>query len=195
MNETKSPGAICASWWHRNVGNDDGAARMTRARLHRCSTPAEALCIEAVHRLNAQLRAAGYHPGADRLALVAIVLALWRKVEAVNSPKHSARADRRMAPVHSVHYVSRPSFEQPAMRTLSLLCAGRWPSCGRRPLISSHWPPTSIAGMRTLGQRGVSSILARLPAPRTDFRGRPKHDPFHPVAFSDSLSSLQPQPR
>ena len=75
MNETKSPGAICASWWHRNVGNDDGAARMTRARLHRCSTPAEALCIEAVHRLNAQLRAAGYHPGADRLALVAIVLA------------------------------------------------------------------------------------------------------------------------
>ena len=57
MNETKSPGAICASWWHRSVGNDDGAARMTRARLH------------------AQLRAAGYHPGADRLALVAIVLA------------------------------------------------------------------------------------------------------------------------
>ena len=75
MNETKSPGAICASWWHRNVGNDDGAARMTRARLHRCSTPAEALCIEAVHRLNAQLRAAGYRPGADQLALLAIVLA------------------------------------------------------------------------------------------------------------------------
>ena len=78
MNETKSPGSICAAWWHQTFGADDGAARMARARLRRCSTPAEALTIEAVHDLNARLRAGGYYlpyHSADRLALVAIVLA------------------------------------------------------------------------------------------------------------------------
>ena len=77
MSETqpRSPGAVCAAWWRRTFGADDGAARMVRARLRRCATPAEALAIEAVHDLNAQLRATGYRPGADRLALVAIVLA------------------------------------------------------------------------------------------------------------------------
>ena len=34
--------------------------RMARARLRRCTTPAQAQAIEAVHDLNAQLRAAGY---------------------------------------------------------------------------------------------------------------------------------------
>lgn len=75
MSETKSPGAICAAWWRRTLGDDDGAARMDRARLRRCTTPAQALAIEAVHDLNAKLRAAGYRPGADQLALLAIVLA------------------------------------------------------------------------------------------------------------------------
>lgn len=77
MSETQpeSPGAVCADWWRQTFGADDGGARMVRARLRRSATPAEALTIEAVHDLNAQLRAAGYRPGADRLALVAIVLA------------------------------------------------------------------------------------------------------------------------
>lgn len=90
MSETqsKSPGAVCAGWWRQTFANDDGAARMVRARLRRCATPAEALTIEAVHDLNAQLRAAGYRPGAERLALVAIVLA------------HAAESgDRRLAEV------------------------------------------------------------------------------------------------
>ena len=77
MSETqpRSPGAVCAAWWRRTFGADDGDARMVRARFRRCATPAEALAVEAVHDLNAQLRAVGYRPGADRLALVAIVLA------------------------------------------------------------------------------------------------------------------------
>ena len=77
MSETtsKSPGAVCADWWRQTFAADDGAARMVRARLRRCATPAEALTIEAVHDLNAQLRTTGHRPGADRLALAAIVLA------------------------------------------------------------------------------------------------------------------------
>ena len=77
MSETRlrSPGAVCASWWRQTFAADDGASRMVRARLRRCATPAEALTIEAVHDLNAQLRAVGYRPAADRLALVAIILA------------------------------------------------------------------------------------------------------------------------
>ena len=75
MSDPKSLGVICAGWWHQTFGNDDGAARMTRARLRRSATPAEALVVEAVHDLNARFRAAGYRPGANRLALVAIVLA------------------------------------------------------------------------------------------------------------------------
>ena len=77
MSETQSraPGTVCAGWWHQTFDNDDGAARMVRARLRRCATPAEALAIEAVHDLNARLQVTGYRPGADRLALVAIALA------------------------------------------------------------------------------------------------------------------------
>ena len=77
MSETqsKSPGVVCAGWWRQTFVDDDGAARMVRARLRRCATVAEALTIEAVHDLNAQLREAGYRPGADRLALVSIMLA------------------------------------------------------------------------------------------------------------------------
>ena len=77
MSETqsKSPGTVCAGWWRQTFADDDGAARMVRARLRRCATAAEALTIEAVHDLNGQLREAGYRPGADRLALVSIMLA------------------------------------------------------------------------------------------------------------------------
>ena len=75
MSEAKLPGMVCAAWWRQTFADDDGAARAARARLRRCATPAEALTIESVHDLNAQLRAAEYRPGADRLALVAIMLA------------------------------------------------------------------------------------------------------------------------
>ena len=75
MSGKKSPGTVCAGWWWHAFSADDGAARMTRARFRRCTTPAEALTVEATHDLNGRLRSAGYHPRADRLALVAIVLA------------------------------------------------------------------------------------------------------------------------
>lgn len=75
MSGTDSPGAICAHWWHQVLGGDSGPARTTRARLRRCTTASEALTIDAVHDLNARLRANGFRPDADRLALVAIALA------------------------------------------------------------------------------------------------------------------------
>ena len=75
MTDTGLPGAICAHWWHQALGGDDGPARTTRARLRRCSTAPEALTIDAVHDLNARLRAKGFPPGAGLLALIAIALA------------------------------------------------------------------------------------------------------------------------
>ncbi len=75
MTEPKSPGKVCATWWHQTFGSDDGAARTTRARLRRSATALEALSVEAVHDLNARLRDAGYRPDAERLALLATVLA------------------------------------------------------------------------------------------------------------------------
>ena len=75
MTETGSPGATCARWWHQAFGGDDGPARTARARLRRCTTASEALTIDAVHDLNAQLRAKGFRPDADQLTLIAIALA------------------------------------------------------------------------------------------------------------------------
>ena len=75
MTETGSLGPICAHWWHQALGGGDGPARTTRARLRRCATASEALTIEAVHDLNAQLRTKGLRPRADQLALIAIALA------------------------------------------------------------------------------------------------------------------------
>ena len=48
---------------------------MTRARLRRCTVPAETLTIEGVHDLNGRLRRAGNRPSAEQLALVAVCLA------------------------------------------------------------------------------------------------------------------------
>ena len=99
MRDTKSPGTVCAGWWWQTFGADDGPARMTRARFRRCVTPAEALTVEATHDLNRRLRSAGYHPQADCLALVAIVLshitedghqrlaAVFGRRESKNSPR------------------------------------------------------------------------------------------------------------
>ena len=75
MNKQKGVGAICTEWWRQSLANDDGPARMTRARLRRCTAPVETLTIEAVHNLNGRLRSAGYPPSADQLALLAVSLA------------------------------------------------------------------------------------------------------------------------
>ena len=66
---------VCAGWWRQIFGDREGSAHVVGGPLRRCDTPAEALAIESVHDLNSQLRAMGYRPGADRLALVAISLA------------------------------------------------------------------------------------------------------------------------
>ena len=75
MTQTGFAGGICAHWWHHALGGDGGPARTTRARLRRCTTASEALTIDAVHDLNAQLRAKGFRPDADQLTLIAIALA------------------------------------------------------------------------------------------------------------------------
>lgn len=98
MSEAKSPGAVCAAWWHQTFGNDDGAARMTRARLRRCATALEALSVEAVHDLNARLREAGYRPAADRLALLAIVLAHVSEYGDLRLPRAFGRREHKDAP-------------------------------------------------------------------------------------------------
>ena len=92
MSETGSPGAICAHWWHQVFGRDDGPARTTRARLRRCTAASEALTIDAVHDLNSRLRAKGFRPDADRLALVAIALA---HVAEAGEPKLATEFGRR----------------------------------------------------------------------------------------------------
>ena len=75
MSNRETAGAICADWWRQTLCGDDTAARLTRARLRRCTTPAEALTIEGVHDLNRRMREAGLRPAADQLALVATALA------------------------------------------------------------------------------------------------------------------------
>ena len=115
MRETqpRSPGAVCVAWWRRTFGADDGAARMVRARLRRCATPAEALAIEAVHELNAQLRATGHRPGADRLALVAIVLAHVAENGNRRLAEVFGRRNRGTAPLRSADCVFRRWFKRP----------------------------------------------------------------------------------
>ncbi|MDE0097278.1 MAG: type I-E CRISPR-associated protein Cse2/CasB [Gammaproteobacteria bacterium] len=75
MNDRNDVGAICTNWWKTTFGNDDGASRMTRARLRRSTSPVEVLTVESVHDLNRHLRDAGHRPGPDQLALVSVVLA------------------------------------------------------------------------------------------------------------------------
>ena len=66
-------GAAAAHWW-RTALADTGPGRMTRARLRRCDTPAEALAVEATHTLHSAL-GGGMKEQGDRLALIAIALA------------------------------------------------------------------------------------------------------------------------
>lgn len=75
MNDRNDVGTVCTNWWRTTFGNDDGAARMTRAKLRRSTTPIDVLTVESVHDLNRRLREAGHHPRPDQLALVSVMLA------------------------------------------------------------------------------------------------------------------------
>ncbi len=68
---------ICTSWWKCEIVDEKGLARKTRAELRRADTPLKALEVQAVHRLNAALTAAGFGLRHDpaRLALIAVALA------------------------------------------------------------------------------------------------------------------------
>ncbi|WP_457647258.1 type I-E CRISPR-associated protein Cse2/CasB [Profundibacter sp.] len=76
MSETgETVGSICARWWGESLANDRGPSRKTRAELRRADGPVAALALAAVHELNARLRAAGFAPAPERLALIAAALA------------------------------------------------------------------------------------------------------------------------
>lgn len=78
MNEgNPDTGAAAAHWWRTELA-DDGAGRMSRALLRRCSSPVEALAQPATHRLHAAL-GGGMERRADTLALVAVALASLRE--------------------------------------------------------------------------------------------------------------------
>ncbi|WP_101069140.1 type I-E CRISPR-associated protein Cse2/CasB [Roseovarius salinarum] len=72
-------GSICASWRAQALAADDGAARLSRAKLRRADGPVAALGVRAVHDLNGRLAAAGHDmrrgERPDRLALIATALA------------------------------------------------------------------------------------------------------------------------
>lgn len=75
MSETnESTGKIALVWWKKLVSSD-GAKRAARAQLRRCTTPLEALAIHETLDLFRQLKAAGGWVNADRVAIVAVVLA------------------------------------------------------------------------------------------------------------------------
>lgn len=79
MSETfERPGQVCLSWYVRCIRpeKDTGDAKLTRARLRRVTSPAEAVAVEAVHDLNTALTAVGYGLRAqpDRLMLIAVAL-------------------------------------------------------------------------------------------------------------------------
>ena len=98
MTKSKRPGTVCAAWWHQTFESDDGLARTTRSQLHRCSTAAEALTVEAVHDLNKRLREAGHRPGADTLALIAVVLAHIEQSGALKLANAFGRRNTKGAP-------------------------------------------------------------------------------------------------
>ena len=66
-------GTAALGWWKGTL-SDSGPGRMARAKLRRCDSPAEALQVEATHRLH---RALGDRltQRADYLALIAVALA------------------------------------------------------------------------------------------------------------------------
>ena len=54
---TDKIGHICQEWWRETFPPDTGIARATKAHLNRCTTPQEALAIDATHVLIRKLQA------------------------------------------------------------------------------------------------------------------------------------------
>ena len=89
MTDERQPtvASICYNWWETEIHSDTGEARITRARLKRCDNAAEALSVEAVHRLYHKLKASGFcqvSQGneaalAEKLCLIAVTLALVKE--------------------------------------------------------------------------------------------------------------------
>ncbi len=80
MTENSSVGEVVAKWYKTALGNDKSAARMARARLRRCVSPADALCVEEIHHLNRLLADSGRHASASQLSLLATTLALVKDI-------------------------------------------------------------------------------------------------------------------
>lgn len=75
MSETNdSIGKIALAWWKKLVSSD-GTKRAARAQLRRCTTPLEALAIHETLDLYRQLKTTHGWVNADRVAIVAVVLA------------------------------------------------------------------------------------------------------------------------
>ena len=78
-NKASDIGRICANWRSHALAADDGAARLSRAKLRRADGPVAVLGVRAVHDLNSRLAAVGHDmrrgEAPDRLALIATALA------------------------------------------------------------------------------------------------------------------------
>ena len=85
-------GKIVRKWWSALVSSD-GTKRAARARLRSCSTPNEALAIYETLDLYRQLKATYGWVKADRVAILAIVLAQAKD----GSPEPLAKALGRKA--------------------------------------------------------------------------------------------------
>ena len=172
MTDTESPGAICARWWHQALGGDDALARTTRARLRRCTTASEALAVDAVHDLNARLRAMEFPPGAGQLALIAIALAHVSESGERGLAAEFGGARGRMARARSASSAFKPSFAQRVTPTSSPRYAVRWRSCAELRLLSRPWRTTSFSGTRTPERSGASSTLTPPTPPPNGFHRR-----------------------
>ncbi len=77
-------GTAALGWW-KGALSDSGPGRMARAQLRRCDSPAEALQLEATHRLH---RALGNKltQKADHLALIAVALANLKENSTESAP-------------------------------------------------------------------------------------------------------------
>ena len=87
-----SIGKIALAWWKKLVSSD-GNKRAARAGLRRCTTPLEALTIYETLDLYRQLKAAHGWVNADRVAILAVILAQVKD----GSPEPLARALGRKA--------------------------------------------------------------------------------------------------
>jgi CRISPR system Cascade subunit CasB len=101
-------GAVAKRWWRRTIRPDheSGRARAVRAMLRRAESPLDVVVVPEVHDLNHALAAAGRDltRDADRLALVAVVLA---NLESDTPDRAAARmggAHASRAPVSALRF-------------------------------------------------------------------------------------------